>query len=134
VGAPVEITDAPGCLRLRVQERADRQGWTLGGELISTTGIWYRQIIHAVNYAAWRTRGYVSEIQIVNRQGKVTHVVLIDTSEGHDHLLYSRGQWSLDLLVALESEIGPARRVGNRGAFSAAGWLGMAWHEAPFLD
>jgi hypothetical protein len=93
VGAPVEITDTPGRLQLRVQERADRQGWNLGGEIIVTAGIWYRKLLDAVVYAAWRTRGYVSEIRIVNRQGTVTHVVLMDTSKGYDHLLYSRGQW-----------------------------------------
>jgi hypothetical protein len=43
VRSPLEITDAPGRLQLRVQERADRQGWNLGGEIIGTAGIWYRQ-------------------------------------------------------------------------------------------
>jgi hypothetical protein len=52
------ITAAPGHLQLRGQERADRQGWNFGGEIIGTTGIWYRKLLDAVVYAAWRTRGY----------------------------------------------------------------------------
>jgi hypothetical protein len=39
-----------------------------------------RKLPDAVSYAAWRTRGYASEIWIVNRQCKVTHVVLMDSA------------------------------------------------------
>jgi hypothetical protein len=82
VGCPSGISDTPGRLLAIAQERADQQGWTLMGELMS--GTWHSQLKEAVSYGAFRARENLSEIRIVNVRGEVTHVVLIDQ---RDHAL-----------------------------------------------
>ena len=78
-----------GALLVLVQERGDRRGWNLLGDLMS--GTWHRTLKEAVSYGAFRTTGYLSETRIVNRQGQITHVVLIDTRNGSEHRLFSPG-------------------------------------------
>jgi hypothetical protein len=79
VGRPQDVTETPGRLVVRIQERQDAQGWTLSGDMMPT--LWYGKLTHAVGYAACRARGYVIEMRLVNRSGEVTHVVLVDTTK-----------------------------------------------------
>jgi hypothetical protein len=76
VGRPKGITTAtPGRKLLTVRESEDNERWLL--EVDSKPITWHKTVLDAVNYAASKTMGYVSEARLLDVKGRMTHVILI---------------------------------------------------------
>lgn len=75
VGCPLDFSTTAGRLLVLIVARADKQGWTLGGDMMPP--LWYRELNHAIGYVAWRAADYETEIRIQNKDQETTHVVLL---------------------------------------------------------
>jgi len=89
VGCPEDITTTTGRLMVVVQERADKKGWNLTGDMM--TGTWHGRLEEAVDYGAFRTKGYLSETRIVDVRGTLKHVILTDQTDRNVTALYGSG-------------------------------------------
>jgi hypothetical protein len=68
-----------GCAREVAKLRQHRNGrdWT-ADQMGLHHGAWHLSLEDAINYAAFRLRGHVSEIQILDRRNELQAVILID--------------------------------------------------------
>lgn len=72
-----------------IRQRADGRGWSIEANDLQHL-CWQLTLIDALSYGAFRTRGKLAEFRVLNRQGRLLQIVLIDQRRWEDGLAFPR--------------------------------------------